>query len=747
MDSRFQSYFSVAFILAFLPGFVYSQNPPLESSIEIMRADSEIILDGLLDEQAWQDADMATGFYMVQPVDTMLASSQTEVKMTFDDQNLYFGIISYTEENGPPIVESLRRDFDFRGTENVGIYFDPFDDKTNGFNFNISPYGVQREGLVSERVRVSSEWDNKWYSQVTRHDDHWIAELAIPFKTLRYNQENLNWNIQFLRNDVKNNEISGWTAVPRQFRPNNFLYSGRMVWKDPPPPPGSNVSIIPYMSGLASKDHEEGTSTTSDANMGFDAKIGVTPSLNLDLTVNPDFSQVEVDQQVTNLDRFEIFFPERRQFFLENSDLFSESGFRRSRPFFSRRIGIARDTSGSAVQIPIIYGARLSGKIGRDWRVGLLNMQTRSQSTAELSGAENPYEGYQLPGQNYTVAVFQRQILANSNVGGIFVNRQAVDYNENDSTVSVSEFNRVVGVDLNYANARNTLGSDVFYHRSFDPEKKDKNYAAGGFLRFQTRNYEMFLFTQHIGEDYNAEVGFVPRKGVRQFTNRHEYNFFPKRSSVVQHGPQFRISYTTDSDFNISDRSVSLEYNVQFQNTSRFQVELQHSYVLLTDDFDPTRSDGIELLEGTDYDWRTVSVEYGSDGRKSFLYEVGTEIGSYYNGTRYVFGGGFGYFFRPFGSVIVTGEYNNIRLPAPYNDADFFLIGPRFDFTFTNNLFFTTFVQYNNQADNININSRLQWRFKPVSDLFIVYTDNHFPDGLRTKNRALAVKLTYWFNL
>ena len=265
-------------------GEVLAQNPPIETTVAISKAKDEIKIDGILDEQTWYDADIAQGFYLTFPVDTDFPTSPTEVKMSFDENNLYFGIICYDSTPGKYIVESLKRDWNWSGTENISIYIDPFNDRTNGFNFGLSPYNAQREGLISSGVEISADWDNKWYSEVANYEDKWVAEIAIPFKTLRYKDNLTNWNIQFLRNDVKNNEKSVWTAVPQQYRSNNLAFAGKLDWHDPPPPPKNNISIIPYTLGSVVKDYEEGSDYELDGNIGFDAKIAISSALNLDLT-------------------------------------------------------------------------------------------------------------------------------------------------------------------------------------------------------------------------------------------------------------------------------------------------------------------------------------------------------------------------------------------------------------------------------------------------------------------------------
>ncbi len=693
-----------------------------------------IKIDGLIDEKAWQEAEPIGGFYQNFPTDSLPAISETEVRMVFDDDFLYVAAVCYNQGQDY-IVASLKRDYQFQSTESFNLYVDTYNDLTNGFTFGISPLGIQREGLFSERQDVSTDWDNKWYSEVTNYPDKWIVEMAIPFKTLRYNENNDQWNINFLRYDLKHNERSTWVRVPQQFRPNNILYSGKMVWEDLPPKPGANVSVIPYISTRAGKDFEEGESTDYTFEAGFDAKIGITAALNLDLTFNPDFSQVEVDEQVTNLDRFELFFPERRQFFLENSDLFALAGFPRARPFFSRRIGIAKDTAGNNVQTPILYGARLSGKLDQNWRIGLLNMQTKKDDDLDIIG------------QNYTVATVQRKIFGGSNLSAMFVNRQSVNFKEEEEVSEISKYNRVWGLEYNFATSNNKWEGEIFYHRSENPGKDTENYAHGAFLGYNTRNLGLFWFHTLVGENYQTDVGFVPRTGFARGLFNISPIIYPKDGHIITIEPEIGIAYTTDTDFEVLDKEFFANVEINFANTSEIEVGAERNTVLLTDSFDPTNSDGPELQAGESYSWNRIAIEYESDQRKIFNYSVFSSFGGFFNGDLTEIGAELNYRYQPFGNFGMTLTYNNISLPDPFKDADFFLVGPRINFTFTDQLFLTTFIQFNEQNENLNINARFQWRFKPVSDLFIVYTDNYLPQNLDVKNRTLVLKLSYWLNI
>jgi hypothetical protein len=388
-------------VLAF-PG--HGQRKNEDYQLHIRRATSEIVVDGSITEPAWEDAEVATDFWMVLPMDVERTNVRTDVRMAFDDQNLYLSAVCYHGSvPGPYMVESLRRDWSFGANDNFIFFLDTFDDLTNGFTFGVNAEGAQWDGLLFDGGRANLNWDNKWTSSVKEYEDRYELELAIPFKSIRYKAGLQRWGVNFSRLDLKTTEKSAWAPVPRQFPTAALALTGVLVWEEPPPSPGPNVSLIPYGLTGASLDFRDNTPTSYRNDVGMDGKIAIGPALNLDLTVNPDFSQVDVDQQVTNLDRFELFFPERRQFFLENGDQFANFGYATIRPFFSRRIGLGG--------VPIRFGARLSGKLNQDWRIGAMNMQT----------GPAPAEG--LPPENFAVFALQRRVFARSNLGMLLVNK------------------------------------------------------------------------------------------------------------------------------------------------------------------------------------------------------------------------------------------------------------------------------------------------------------------------------------
>jgi hypothetical protein len=668
-------------------------------------------------------------------------------KVLYDDQFIYvLGVMQNPDGDRDYITPSLRRDFFGEANDSFSILIDAFQDNTNAFIFGINPFGVRREGLIanggSGQGAFSLNWDNKWKGEVRQEDGYWVAEMAIPLKTLRFAEGQTKWNVNFYRVDSEYAERSTWSPISRNFSIVNLATMRKMNWDEPTEKPGSNISFIPYVASGVSKNFQSGDRTETNLEAGFDLKYAVTPGLNLDVTVNPDFSQVEVDRQVTNLDRFEIFFPERRQFFLENADLFANYGNSGTRPFFSRRIGVARDeNTGQNIQNPIPAGARLSGKVNDNLRLGFLSMQAGREGDASL------------PSYNYSVLSLQQKVFARSNVSFLVVNKQTFDDVSSFDTSLYSEWNRTVGVDYNHASADNKWNGKVFYHQSIDEIQPDDAFATGLELNYGVPKWSWRLFTQRVGANYNPEVGFVRRRDVQQLANTVRYSYFPQKGGIQRHGPGLDFDMVWNDEFGFLDWDMNILYDVNWRSSARFSARLRRQYTFLFNGFDPSGSGGVRLPSGTGYHNNLIIASYNSDQRKLVNYSLSTRSGDYFNGTRINLEGSLNVRYQPLGFTSINFAYNRIRLPDPYSSVNLFLIGPRFDFTFSKKLFWTTFVQYNTQIDNLNINSRLQWRFAPVSDLFLVYTDNYLAtndEGFinigASKSRALVFKMTYWLN-
>jgi hypothetical protein len=718
----------ILFLLLLLSQSADAQKKNESYQLHIKKTTTSINIDGETNDEAWSTAELANNFNMMLPMDTSKARVRTDVRMTYDDENVYVLAECYNLVPGSYIVESLRRDFFYTKNDNFLLFIDPFEDATNGFSFGANAAGAQWDCNIFEGFKYDLNWDQKWTSIVKYTSEKWVFEAAIPFKSIRYKHGSTRWGINFARLDLKTTEKSSWTPIPRQFPTASLAYTGVLVWDAPPPTPHLNVSIIPYVLGGVTKNYESKTKPDYRKEIGVDAKISLTPSLNLDLTVNPDFSQVDVDRQVTNLDRFELFFPERRQFFLENGDLFANIGYASLRPFFSRRIGL-----GSSIH----YGFRLSGKLDKDWRIGLMNIES----------ARNEEAG--LPIQNYTVANLQRKVFARSNIGIFVVNKQSYGLNNTDSTGKrlYNAYNRNVGLEYNLASANNLWTGKMMIIKSFVPGKQTNDLVNAGNLQYSVRKWTVSAQYEYVGKNYIAEVGYVPRSDYFKINPTLLRNFFPKGGIVLSHGPKLSSTVYYNRNLVSTDYEHVLIYNILFRSQALLTPWIAKDYVKLLSPFDPTNLLKDTLARFSKHYWTSFGADFTSKPQSIFTYTFSTRYGGYYaNGKRFFFSTELGYRWQPYLNISLAANYNDIHLPAPWNHVNFLLIGPRIDVTMSNKLFFTGYLQYNEQTENMNVNFRFQWRYKPASDLFLVYTDNYFPENFAVRNRALVLKVNYWWN-
>jgi hypothetical protein len=315
-------------------------------------------------------------------------------------------------------------------------------------------------------------------------------------------------------------------------------------------------------------------------------------------------------------------------------------------------------------------------------------------------------------------------------------------------------YNRVVGLEYNLFSKDNKWEAELFYHRSITEEQKENPGSAALFIGRFTREWRLFLPAQYIGSGYQADMGFVPRTGFLSTSPGLTRTFFPKNSNrkIISYSLGVNTEFTFNQpDYKLVDRTLAVSSSLELPGSSEIELSYARFYTYLFFPFDPTNTGGVELSEGSDYDYYAVSASFESDQRKDLFYEIGIDAGTFFNGDIVTLNANINYRWQPYGIFAIDVNYNDIKLPNPYNSASFWLVGPRAELSFSRSLFFSTFLQYNTQANNVNINSRLQWRFRPVSDVFLVYTDNYFSDQFfqeaRGKNRALVLKVTYWLNL
>ena len=725
------------FITIFFTVHTFSQTT--DKSVFVNFIDNPIVLDAELSENEWKKAKGAEGFWQYFPSDSLQAKQQANIKFLFDDDNLYVGIKVKAPDNNF-ITPSLRRDFRAGGSDNITLLFDTFNDGTNAFIFGTNPYGVKREMLLSgggsELRGFTMAWDTKWKCKTAIKKNHYIVEMVIPLSAFKYREGETKWRFNSYHFDTQDNERNTWVNIPQNQFIFNLAYMGEMIFEKPLGKSKSPISIIPYVNVISAKDYENTNSKTA-IKFGGDAKFTIGNSLNLDLTINPDFSQVEVDQQITNLTRFEISLPERRLFFIENSDLFADFGNNRdSNPFFSRRIGIAKDANNNTIENDIIAGVRLSGKVNNNLRIGLLTMQTAEDIKNEI------------PTVNSAVVTLQQKLFSRSNVSFMFINKEATkDY---DFLAEEDKYNRIIGIDYRLASEDNSWVGKYFFHKSFSPGIKSKNYSAGFSTEYFNRDFNIRVNGVYVGDNYESDLGFLRRTDIFKISPQITRTFWPVQSKIQKHS--FSITpifiWKPDLNFKNSDYAIISKWQANFLNTAEFTVEMNNRFTYLFDAFDPTASSEANLLPaGNGYKYTSFSMSYRSDQRETLSYRIEPSIGSFFNGTKYSVVTNLAWRIQPKFSGAIQINYDKINLPDPFPDASIWLIGPRIDLTFNKSLFWSTFVQYSSQQENFGINTRLQWRFAPLSDLFIVYNDNYYASNFAPRFKSLNLKFTYWLNI
>ncbi|NHF61358.1 carbohydrate binding family 9 domain-containing protein [Flavobacteriaceae bacterium TP-CH-4] len=719
---------------------VFSQTPT--KSFQVKYVTDILKVDGLLDDPAWETADSARDFQQYFPSDSILAEQPTDIKMVYNSTTLYIGITVKSVGNDW-VISSLQRDFRAGSSDNISLLFDTFNDGTNAFLFGINPYGVRREALISNGGQdlrgFTTSWDVKWKGEAQIFDGYYTAELAIPLTSFKFKEGETKWRFQSYRFDQQTNERSVWFKVPQNQLIFSLAFMGDMVFEKPLGRSRTPLALIPYINAITENDFETDVGNTN-LKVGGDAKVAIGNGMNLDVTINPDFSNVEVDDIITNLTRFEIGLPERRQFFIDNSDLFgSFGGSRDANPFFSRRIGIAQDTAGNSIENRILGGVRLSGKLNENWRLGFLSIQTDEDLDNDIASNNN------------TMLAIQKKVFARSNISMFFINRQS--FKDYDFIEREDEYNRVVGVDYNLASADNRWLGKFYTHKSIQPDDNEGNFSTGAFIGRNSRYLNFFTDWVYIDDDYRSDLGFIRRTDIIKAATSLEGVIWPKSKRINNIALQLFpiITWRPTLDYLKTDHDIQVSASIEMQDQSEFGIGFSNTFTYLAeedDDFNPTGDDDAPPLPNLQgYHYNTVSAAYQSNRAQVFSYSAESTIGRFFNGNRFSVEAQMALRIQPKALISMQLNYDRIALPDPFSSADLWLISPRVELTFSKSVFWTTLFQYSNQRDNLGINSRLQWRFAPLSDLFIVYNDNYSVNQFAPRFRSINLKLTYWLNI
>ncbi len=695
-----------------------------EADLEAIRATKRVAavriaepmtIDGLLDEPGWQLAQPASGFYQQFPDEYAPSTERTEVRFLFDADTLYIGAVMYDSEPGRLVVNELTRDFNGFQNDILTVIFDPFQDKRNATAFMINAGAAQRDVQAFENGRRNdSNWDGVWSVRTQVRDDGWSLEMALPFKTLRFPDSDVQeWGLNLMRVVRHKFEASTWSPVPRQFSHYAVGYAGTLTGISDVRR-GRDLRITPFATAQFNNTGSTGPGWTGKGDGGVDVKWGLTSSLLLDASLRTDFSQVEADDQQINLTRFSLFFPEKRQFFLENSANFqvglasTENERRDLIPFFSRRIGL----SSSGQPIPVIGGLRLTGRAGRQG-VGLLSVQT------------DDFEG--TPGANFTVARLTRNLTETSSAGAFYFGREASDG---------SSFNRVGGFDIRLA-PRRTVEIEAFAMRS-DTAGAEGDWAGRTGFRIDTNAHRARLGLVHIGEAFRHDLGFVRRRGIGTFFGSYEYLVRPAnpRGLLREHSLRVDVDATSDDRYQqFLTRVGGFIYELSFRDSSNFTARANTTSDRLDQPF--TVAPALTILPG-EYGYQTWQVQYSSNQSSVVSWNASLEAGEYWTGHQKNAGGGVRVRFNQHLAASATLSRNMIDLPQGAFAAN--LARLRLDWSFSPRMFLNALVQYNGQDDNWISNVRFNLIHRPLSDMYVVWNETRLSTGTR---RALMLKYTH----
>jgi hypothetical protein len=700
--------------------------------IHATRIDGPIVIDGLLDDVAWAEArpDTRTWIQTI-PDPGMPASQGTVLRIVYDDRNLYVGAVLHDEDTGSLTIPGLEQDFDTPNSDIFGVAIDTYQDRQNGFLWAVNPGGALWDAQAFNDQRdLSPAWEGIVDVRTSINDSTWIVEMAIPFATMRFNPVvgDQVWGINFSRRIRRRNEDALWAPIPIQYRVYKFSLAGTMEGlRDLPS--GRNLWIKPYALGNRLTGARYAPAEQS-GDVGLDAKWGLTPRMTLDLTVNTDFSQVEVDQEQVNLSRFSLFFPERRDFFLENEGTFgfqdtairnyrTGSSPRNFRLFNSRRIGL----SSTREPLPIAGGARLTGRIGDRFEIGLLDMQTRS-----FSGLSN---GSDYSAENFAVAR-AKGTFGPTTIGGMLINRQET------GGADPSGYNRSYGVDANVQLATNVLMS-AYWARTDDPESdSDANTAM---LQTAWRNpfWNVSGLFKHVGKGFNPETGFIDRTAVRRYFTTVGVHPQINRLGIREINPYVDVDVYTNLEDALETRGLEAGAVVSLLAGGQITMRIRDRYERL---FEATRIGGAEVLTGS-YEWLEPSIRLSTRGDLPVFLSGSVQWGDFYDGSRTSYSADLTVRPNEHVSLEVGGQRNDLTLGGLKFSADIY--SARLRYALNTRAFFLAFVQYNGATEELISNARINLIHSPLSDLFLVYTERRslasgFSEPLL--ERGLTLKVT-----
>ncbi len=715
-----------------IPPAVINRDAEGRVTVRAVRLEEGLQLDGQLDEGVYRTVEPITGFVQLEPEAGAPATEKTEVWVMFDDINMYVGGRLY--DSAPPsewVANEMRRDTNqLRQNETLSVFFDTFYDRRNGFHFYTNPLGARADQQFTNEGNPNSDWNPVWDVRTGRFEGGWTVEMEIPFKSLRYRPGPLQvWGFQVRRSIRHKNEWVYLTRVPisaggGQGSRGIFRVSAAATLVGVEAPDGSrNIEIKPYTIGGLTTDVNAGIENVGDGDFGLDVKYGLTANLTADLTYNTDFAQVEVDEQQVNLTRFSLFFPEKREFFLEGRGIFNfgggsgRGGGTAPTLFYSRRIGLERGTV-----VPILGGGRVTGKIGR-FDVGLLNIQTRDSLDAGVDGT------------NFTALRIKRDILRRGSVGGIFTNRSLSQAGDGAS--------QAYGVDTSLAFGDN-LSMTSYFARTRTPGATTRDASYQGQVSYEADLHGISASHLVVEDNFIPEMGFARRDNFRHSNASVRFSPRPSMDLVRRFAFTGGFDYYETADTGLVEtREATVGFETQFENSDAFSINLTDTYELLDERFEI--SDGVVLLAGG-YGFMSTELSYGFGAQRRVSGNVSYTTGNFWTGDAQMIGYNRGRI-NVLDQFSIEPSISFYWVDLPEGSFSAKVASSRFNYAFTPRMFLGGLVQYNSSRDVVSANMRLRWEYSPGSELFVVYTEEQTTDPLRPnrfselRNRGFVVKL------
>jgi len=697
--------------------------------VSALAISTPIHVDGVLDDDAWQHAEPATHFIQREPATGAPATDDTIVRIAYTHTTLYIAIQAFTDRPQDVVANEMQRDSQLYRDDSVIVLLDTFHDHRNAYWFETNANGSRTDALVTDEGRdFNVQWDGVWEVAARRTHEGWTAEIAIPFSTLRFDPKLDTWGFNLRRLVRYKGEEAYWSPMPLEGSPFRISWAGELTGIHPPPP-GLNLNLKPFGVAQTAWQNMPGADKAKNdsTDAGLDVKWGLTRNLTLDLTYNTDFADTEVDDQQINLTRFSLFFPEKREFFLENSGIF-EFGFNSPgtpllKPFFSRRLGI----SPTGTVVPIDWGARLTGRQG-PWSIGVLDVQTRSS---------NIDPGVSVPEDNWGVVRIKRNLGDRSTVGLIATNEE-----------SSGGYNRVFGLDTSLY-ASDQLSFSGFYTASDDPgpsHGQGGSWAGGARAAWAGPIWNWNFDAVQVGEDYNPGAGFLLRSGIRRYYPAVVFEPRPVIDGLRNLHFAASADIITDLNNRIESRALSADVaGVRFQSEDQLTLFVDSTFDRVPAAF--TIGPGVTVAPG-EYSFNDAGINYYTNDSRLLSASGYVLKGDYYGGTR----------LSSYADVIVRAsrylrfdtiwQRDDLNLPAGSFISN--IIRQRVGISLTPNLSTNTYIQYNNLGDLLSLNLRFNWTYRPNSDIYLIFNQNwNAPSlgNLSVQDRTVTLKLTYLLQL